>query len=177
MQKEGCSAHGFPFRELELMASAVLSDSPVNIVVRPWTVPSGFIINRIRIRGGSTLIPRKVREQVCVCCGREDHRLLVDQNVDWYDGCSCVFKEIAAPKSLPSWPCVPRHRDPVYNVRMEDGGTPFRRTEYHHSHRDTPGTSRRTRRSIGSSKAGARHPTTGSGSQRWKTAYSSARQS
>lgn len=116
------------FGNWELMALGFsIGYIPLNIVVRPLDNPLlDAIINRVRTRGGSKLIPKKgsVREVLRLLRNRQVIGLLVDQNVDWYDGVfvpffneiACTNKALAVLALRTEAPVIP-----VYNVRMEDG--------------------------------------------------------
>ncbi len=116
------------FGNWELMSLAFsLKYNPLNIVVRPLdSALLDRIVNRIRSRGGSTMIPKKgsVRQILRLLRNGQMVALLVDQNVDWYDGVfvpffnetACTNKALAVLALRTHAPVVP-----VHNVRMEDG--------------------------------------------------------
>lgn len=115
------------FGNWELMSLAFsLKYRPLSIVVRPLDSPLlDSIVNRIRSRGGTTIIPKKgsVRQILRLLRNGQMIALLVDQNVDWYDGVFVpFFNEIACTNKALAVLALRTHAPivPVHNVRMED---------------------------------------------------------
>lgn len=116
------------FGNWELMSLAFsLKYYPLSIVVRPLdSALLDGIVNRVRSRGGSTMIPKKgsVRQILTLLRYGQMVALLVDQNVDWYDGVFVpFFNEIACTNKALAVLALRTHAPvvPVHNVRMEDG--------------------------------------------------------
>lgn len=116
------------FGNWELMSLAFsLKYFPVNAVVRPLDIPFlNTLVNRLRSRGGNVLIPKKgsVRQILRLLRNGQIITLLVDQNVDWYDGVFVpFFNEIACTNKALAVLALRTHAPvvPVHNVRMEDG--------------------------------------------------------
>ena len=116
------------FGNWEMMSLAFsLAYHPVHAVVRLLDNPIlDRLINGMRSRGGNQMIPKKgsVRKVLRLLNEGEAVVLLIDQNVDWYDGVFVpFFREIAcANKAL----TVLALRTgaavvPAYNVRQPDG--------------------------------------------------------
>jgi KDO2-lipid IV(A) lauroyltransferase len=116
------------FGNWELMALAFsLKYRPAYIVVRPLDNPFlDRLIDRIRSRGGNQLVEKKgsVRRVLRLLRQGEIVALLMDQNVDWYDGVfvpffkdiACTNKALTVMALRTGAPVVP-----VYNVRQPDG--------------------------------------------------------
>lgn len=116
------------FGNWELMALAFsMRHRPIKMVVRPLdNALLDRIIDGIRSRGGSETIPKKgsVRRLLRHLRQNQVVALLVDQNVDWYDGVfvpffretACTNKVMAVVALRTGAPVVP-----VYNYRQEDG--------------------------------------------------------
>jgi len=116
------------FGNWELMSLAFsIKYFPVNAVVRPLDSPFlNTLVNRLRSRGGNVLIPKKgsVRQILRLLRNGQIITLLVDQNVDWYDGVFVpFFNEIACTNKALAVLALRTHAPvvPVHNVRMEDG--------------------------------------------------------
>ncbi|UCG11370.1 MAG: lysophospholipid acyltransferase family protein [Deltaproteobacteria bacterium] len=116
------------FGNWELMALAFsLAYHPSNIVVRPLDNPIlDRLIQGIRTRGGNQMIPKKgsVRKMLGSLSRGEVVALLIDQNVDFYDGVfvpffreiACTIKALAVLALRTGAPVIP-----AYNVRRPDG--------------------------------------------------------
>jgi KDO2-lipid IV(A) lauroyltransferase len=116
------------FGNWELMALAFsLKYRPVHLVVRPLDNPFlDGLISGIRCRGGNRLIAKRgsVRTVLRLIKDGEAIALLIDQNVDWYEGVfvpffkdfACTTKTLAVMALRTEAPVVP-----VYNVRQPDG--------------------------------------------------------
>ncbi len=116
------------FGNWELMALAFsLKYRPANLIVRPLDSPFlDRLINSIRCQGGNHLIAKKgaVRRVLGLLKQGETVALLIDQNVDWYEGVfvpffkdiACTTKMLAVMALRTDAPVVP-----VYNVRQPDG--------------------------------------------------------
>lgn len=116
------------FGNWEMMALAFsLRHRPIHIVVRPLDNPLvDAVINGIRTRGGNSLIGKKgsVRSILRLLHQGQPVALLMDQNVDWYDGVfvpffreiACTNKALTVLALRTGAPVVP-----VYNVRQGDG--------------------------------------------------------
>ncbi len=100
---------------------------PFNVVVRPLDNPQlDKLVNAVRSAGGNRIIPKKgsVREVLRVLHRRGIVALLVDQNVDWYDGVfvpffkdiACTNKALAVLALRTGAPVIP-----IHNVREHDG--------------------------------------------------------
>ena len=100
---------------------------PFNVVVRPLDNPQlNVLVNKLRTSGGNRFIPKKgsVREVLRLLHRREIVALLIDQNVDWYDGVfvpffkdiACTNKALAVLALRTGAPVVP-----IHNVRRPDG--------------------------------------------------------
>jgi KDO2-lipid IV(A) lauroyltransferase len=116
------------FGNWELMALAFsLKYRPAYLVVRPLdNLLLDRLINSVRSRGGNKLIDKKgsVRRVLRLLRQGEIVALLMDQNVDWYDGVfvpffkdiACTNKALTVMALRTGTPVVP-----VYNVRQPDG--------------------------------------------------------
>ena len=116
------------FGNWELMALAFsLKYRPAHVVVRPLdNLFLDRLINRLRSRGGNNLVNKKgsVRAVLRLLGQGEVVALLMDQNVDWYDGVfvpffkdiACTSKAFTVMALRTGAPVVP-----VYNVRQPDG--------------------------------------------------------
>ena len=116
------------FGNWEMMAVAFsLAHHPVHLVVRLLDNPTlDRLVNGIRARGGNQMIPKKgsIRKVLRLLKQGEAIGLLIDQNVDWYDGVfvpffkeiACTNKALAVLALRTGAPVVP-----AYNVRQPDG--------------------------------------------------------
>jgi len=116
------------FGNWELMALAFsLKYRPSHLIVRPLDSPFlDRLINSIRCQGGNRLIAKRgsVRRVLRLLKQGETVALLIDQNVDWYEGVfvpffkdiACTTKMLAVVALRTDAPVVP-----VYNVRQPDG--------------------------------------------------------
>ena len=116
------------FGNWELMALAFsLKYHPAYLVVRPLDNPFlDRLISSIRCKGGNCLIGKRgsVRAVLRLLKQREIVALLIDQNVDWYEGVfvpffkdiACTTKMLAVVALRTGAPVVP-----VYNIRLADG--------------------------------------------------------
>ena len=116
------------FGNWEMMAVAFsLVHYPVHLVVRLLDNPTlDRLVNGIRSRGGNQMIPKKgsVRKVLRLLRQGEAIGLLIDQNVDWYDGVFVpFFKEIACTNKALSVLALRTNAPvvPAYNVRQPDG--------------------------------------------------------
>ncbi len=116
------------FGNWELMALAFsLKYRPAHLVVRPLdNLFLDRLVHRLRSRGGNTPVNKKgsVRAVLRLLGQGEAVALLMDQNVDWYDGVfvpffkdiACTSKAFTVMALRTGAPVVP-----VYNVRQPDG--------------------------------------------------------
>lgn len=125
---KGVLVLGSHFGNWELMSLGFsLRYAPFNVVVRPLDNPSlDRLIDGIRCRTGNRTIPKKgaARSILRSLSRNEIVALLLDQNVDWYEGVfvpffkqtACTNKALAILALRTGAPVVP-----VYNLRMPDG--------------------------------------------------------
>jgi KDO2-lipid IV(A) lauroyltransferase len=121
----GMTSH---FGNWELMALAFsLRFWPFNIIVRPL---DNHVLNRlvdgVRSRGGNRTIPKSgsVRTILRLLRQNEPVTMLIDQNVDWYEGVfvsffkeiACTSKALATLALRTGVPVIP-----IYNFRRSDG--------------------------------------------------------
>jgi KDO2-lipid IV(A) lauroyltransferase len=116
------------FGNWELMALAFcLKFGPSHAVVRPLDNPFfDRLISSIRCRGGADLIAKRGAVRTVLRLLRQGERvaLLIDQNVDWYEGVfvpffkeiACTIKMLTVVALRTGTPVVP-----AYNVRQPDG--------------------------------------------------------
>jgi KDO2-lipid IV(A) lauroyltransferase len=116
------------FGNWEIMALAFsLRYYTINFVVRPLDNPDlDKLIDKVRCRTGNRTIPKKgsVRQLLRLIRQKEIVALLIDQNVDWYDGVFVpFFREIACTNKAAAIlalrtgiPVVP-----ILNARQPDG--------------------------------------------------------
>jgi KDO2-lipid IV(A) lauroyltransferase len=116
------------FGNWEIMALAFsLRYRPFQIVVRPLDNPLlDRLINGVRRRGGNQMITKKgsVRKILRLLGKGEPVALLIDQNVDWYDGVFVPFFSDIACTNKALTVLALRTGAPVisaYNVRQPDG--------------------------------------------------------
>lgn len=119
------SAH---FGNWELMSAAIpLYFGGVAVVARPFDFqPLDRLVNELRSRYGSEVIPKQkaMRKILSILKQKKAVGILLDQNVDWYDGVfvkffgrwACTNKGLALIATKTGAPVIP-----AFAVRQEDG--------------------------------------------------------
>jgi Kdo2-lipid IVA lauroyltransferase/acyltransferase len=127
-QNKGALVMASHFGNWELMSLAFsLRYYPFNVVVRPLDNPLlDRLIERIRSGGGNRTIPKggSARDILRLLRHGQAVAMLIDQNVDWYEGVfvpffgeiACTSKALATLALRTGVPVLP-----VYNFRLPDG--------------------------------------------------------